>query len=148
MKKFTIFIPLILGGIVGFLLKDSYSFYETIILPPFAPPAWLFPIVWSILYLVMGISHYMIKKDNNNDLEVNTIYNTQLFINLMWPIIFFIFEQLLLSSIWIICLETVLLVLIYRYLKINKLAAYLQIPYLLWSSFATILNISIYILNL
>lgn len=148
MKKFTIFIPLILGGIVGFLLKDSYSFYETLILPLFAPPAWLFPIVWSILYLVMGISHYMIKKDNNNDLEVNTIYNTQLFINLMWPIIFFIFEQLLLSSIWIICLETVLLVLIYRYLKINKLAAYLQIPYLLWSSFATILNISIYILNL
>ena len=146
-KKFMIFLPLILGGFIGFILKDSYTFYESLEVPFFAPPTWLFPIVWSILYLLMGISHYLIKRDNVSDGHIDTIYYIQLFINLMWPIIFFVFEQLLLSSLWIVCLDIVVIIMIYRCLKINKLAGYLQMPYLVWSLFATVLNITIFIFN-
>lgn len=147
MKKISIFIPLILGSIVGFLIKDSFSFYQTLTKPFFAPPNWIFPVVWTILYLLMGISYYMVRKKDESNL-VRQIYYLQLFFNLLWPIVFFIFEQLLLSSIWIVCLDILIVIMIYLFNKVDKLASYLQIPYLVWTLFATILNISIFILNL
>lgn len=147
MKKISIFIPLVLGSIVGFLLKDSFSFYKSLNKPFFAPPNWIFPIVWSILYLLMGISYYLVRNKNDDDVYKH-IYNWQLFFNLLWPIIFFIFEQLLLSSIWIVCLDVLIIVMILLFNKVDKKAGYLQLPYLLWTIFATILNISIFILNL
>lgn len=147
MKKINIFIPLILGTIVGLLLMNSFDFYKTLERPFFAPPNWIFPVVWTILYLLMGISYYIVSNKEDNQL-VKQIYNLQLFLNLLWPIIFFIFEQLLLSSIWIVCLDVLIIVMIYLFNKIDKKASYLQIPYLLWTLFATVLNISIFILNL
>ena len=147
MKKINIFIPLILGSIVGLLLMNSFDFYQTLERPFFAPPNWIFPVVWTVLYLLMGISYYIVSNKEKNQL-VKQIYNLQLFFNLLWPIIFFIFEQLLLSSIWIVCLDVLIIVMIYLFNKIAKTASYLQIPYLLWTLFATVLNISIFILNL
>ena len=147
MKKINIFIPLILGSIVGLSLMNSFDFYQTLERPFFAPPNWIFPVVWTVLYLLMGISYYIVSNKEKNQL-VKQIYNLQLFFNLLWPIIFFIFEQLLLSSIWIVCLDVLIIVMIYLFNKIAKTASYLQIPYLLWTLFATVLNISIFILNL
>ena len=147
MKKLNIFIPLILGSAVGFLLIDSYNFYQTLERPFFAPPSWLFPVVWTILYLLMGISYYIVRNQSDNPL-IKQIFYLQLFFNLLWPIIFFMFEQLLLSSIWIIGLDILIIVMILIFIQVDKKAGYLQIPYLLWTLFATVLNISIYILNL
>ena len=147
MKKISIFIPLILGSIVGFLLMNSYDFYQTLNKPFFAPPNWIFPIVWSVLYLLMGISYYIVMNIDDNKL-IKQVYNLQLFFNLLWPIVFFMFEQLLLSSIWIIGLDVLIIVMILFFSKISKKASFLQIPYLIWTLFATILNISIFILNL
>lgn len=147
MKKIIIFIPIILGTIVGILLMNSYVFYQGLIKPPLAPPNWLFPIAWSILYLLMGISYYKIT-DKTDDVIVMQIYRIQLFFNLVWPVIFFIFELLLLSSIWIVCLDVLVIIMIYMFYKIDSKAGLLQIPYLIWILFATYLNISIFILNL
>lgn len=147
MKKIIIFIPIILGTIIGILLMDSYVFYQGLIKPPLAPPNWLFPIAWSILYLLMGISYYKII-DKTDDVIVRQIYRIQLFFNLVWPVIFFIFELLLLSSIWIVCLDVLVIIMIYMFYKIDSKAGLLQIPYLIWILFATYLNISIFILNL
>lgn len=147
MKKIVIFIPLILGSLVGLLLMNSFSFYDTLVKPWLAPPKWLFPIVWPILYLLMWISYYLVRKYTDNK-TVRDIYYIQLFLNLMWSILFFIFEQLFLSSIWIIFLDLIVIVMISLFNKINKISSYLQIPYLLWLLFATYLNISICILNL
>ena len=101
MKKISIFIPLILGTIVGFFLMNSYDFYKTLDRPFFAPPSWIFPVVWTILYLLMGISYYVVRNKSCNPV-IKQIFYLQLFFNLLWPIVFFIFEQLLLSSIWIV----------------------------------------------
>jgi tryptophan-rich sensory protein len=147
MKKIIIFIPIILGTIIGILLMDSYVFYQGLIKPPLAPPNWLFPIAWSILYLLMGISYYKII-DKTDDVIVRQIYRIQLFFNLMWPVIFFLFELLLLSSIWIVCLDVLVIIMIYMFYKYDKKASILQIPYLLWILFATYLNIALFILNL
>lgn len=147
MKKLSIFIPLILGSLVGLLLMNSFDFYKELIKPPLAPPNWLFPIMWSILYLLMGVSYYLVNKDYSNTI-VRQVYYLQLFFNLLWPIIFFIFEQLGLSSLWIIVLDILIIIMIYMFKQINKKASCLQIPYLLWTIFATYLNVSIFILNL
>lgn len=147
MKKLSIFIPLILGSLVWLLLMNSFDFYKELIKPPLAPPNWLFPIMWSILYLLMGVSYYLVNKDYSNTI-VRQVYYLQLFFNLLWPIIFFIFEQLGLSSLWIIVLDILIIIMIYMFKQINKKASYLQIPYLLWTIFATYLNVSIFILNL
>lgn len=147
MKKIIIFIPIILGTLVGLLLMNSYEFYQGLIKPPLAPPNWLFPIAWSILYLLMGISYYKII-DKSDDVIIRQIYRIQLFFNLVWPVIFFLFELLLLSSIWIVCLDILVIIMIYIFYKIDSKAGLFQIPYLIWILFATYLNISIFILNL
>ena len=147
MRKIIIFIPIILGTIVGLLLMNSYEFYQSLIKPPLAPPSWLFPIVWSILYLLMGISYYMVVNDKD-DLLAKQIYRLQLFFNLLWPVIFFAFRLLLLSSIWIICLDVLVFYMILLFYKINNKFGLWQVPYLLWTLFATYLNISFFILNL
>ena len=126
---------------------NSYDFYQALDKPFFAPPGWIFPVVWTILYLLMGLSYYIVCNNSCNPV-IKQIFNLQLFFNLLWPIIFFIFEQLLLSSIWIVGLDILIIVMILVFTQTDKKAGYLQIPYLVWSLFATVLNISIFILNL
>lgn len=147
MKKISIFIPIILGTIVGLFLMNSYDFYQSLVKPPLYPPGWLFPIVWSILYLLMGISYYIVT-NKNDELVIKQIYRLQLFFNLIWPIIFFMFRLLLLSSIWIVCLDILVIIMVYLFYNVDKKEGLLQIPYLLWILFASYLNISIFILNL
>ncbi len=142
----SIFIPLALGGIVGFLTSGSNT-YQNINQPSFAPPAILFPIVWTILYTLMGISYYLIATSNKENEKAKRTYIIQLAINLIWPILFFTFEAYFLSFIWILLLIYFIIQMILEFYPINKAAAYLQIPYLLWTSFAGILNLWIYFLN-
>lgn len=141
----SILIPLGLGFLVG-LLSGSGDGYNEIIQPSFAPPGWLFPVVWSILYILMGVSDYLVK-DNLNTNSSLSIYKIQLVVNLLWSFIFFKFKLFLLSFLWILLLIFLVIKMIKEFLSINKTSAYLQIPYLLWIIFAAILNFSIYLLN-
>ena len=133
-KKLSIFIliPITLGSIVG-LLTTKNSNIESI-LPPI-----VFPIVWTILYTLMGISSYLVYKETN---EIPKIYISQLIVNLIWPFIFFKFELFTLAFIWILLLILLVIIMIKDFLSKNKLAGYLQIPYLIWLVIAAILNLT------
>ncbi len=141
-----LFFPLILGGVVGILIANFMD-YETLKQPPFAPPSILFPIVWTILYLLMGVSYVIITKQGKQNADLQMIYYLQLFVNLFWPIFFFVLNWKLFSIFWIILLILLVLVMIRKFFKENRVAGILQIPYLLWLFFATYLNIAIVILN-
>ena len=136
-------LPIIGGGIVG-LIISSYMDYQDLIKPPLAPPGFIFPIVWTILYLLMGISYYI---SNSDDKELDQIYLLQLLVNFLWPIIFFVLKMYFSAFLWIILLLILVIVMIKEFLRIKKLSGYLQIPYLLWLLYATYLNIGVFILN-
>lgn len=142
-----ILIPLGVGALVGFL-SGSNSTYSDIMKPEFSPPAILFPIVWSILYILMGISSYMIS-ESTDVLKDNALfyYYGQLSVNFLWSFIFFTFKWYLIAFIWLILLIVLVVLMIIKFYRVNRLSAYLQIPYLLWILFASILNFSIYVLN-
>lgn len=145
---FFLAIPLILGLIVGFLSRPTAS-YEALVKPFFAPPGFVFPIVWTILYLLMGISSYLIAQSNNPRRYPALItYMEQLFVNLAWSPIFFTLNFRFLAFLWILFLIYLVVKMIVQFKRVSHRAAYLQIPYLLWLIFAALLNFSIVILNL
>lgn len=145
-KLFYLFFPIILGSLVGFIINGSID-YNSLVKPALATPSWLFPVMWSILYLLMGISYYILKKDEEDLGIVSVIYYIQLFVNLLWSFIFFMFKLRLLAVFWIILLDILVIVMLYLFFYKNKYSAYLNIPYLLWILFATYLTIGIYVLN-
>jgi len=142
----SILVPVLLGGIVGFIIS-SFIDYNSLQKPPFAPPSILFPIIWTILYILMGVSYGRLKSKELTDEKISMIYYLQLVINLLWPIFFFILKWRLFAFFWIILLDVVVIIMIMRFYKKDKISGLLQIPYLLWSLFATYLNLGVYILN-
>lgn len=140
-----ILVPLI-AGFIGNLIAGGTDIYNKINTPSFAPPGFLFPIVWSILYIAMGISAYLISKENNNQ-KANKLYYVQLIVNSLWSILFFRFKLFAVSTLWLVLLLVLVSFMIYEFYKLNKTSALINIPYLLWISFAFILNYSIYLLN-
>lgn len=151
MKKWKIFaksilIPVIIGGVVGLIISGSMD-YESLQKPPLSPPGIIFPIVWTILYVLMGISYGILESKNLNDEKINLIYYLQLFVNALWSIFFFVLKWRLFSFIWIILLLILIIIMIVKFYKKDKLSGILQIPYLLWTLFATYLNLTIYLMN-
>lgn len=142
----SILIPLIVGGVIGLIISGSID-YDSLQKPPLAPPSILFPIMWTILYILMGISYGILKDKTLVNKEINLIYYIQLFVNALWPIAFFVLKWRLFAFFWIILLATLIIIMIIKFYKKNKLSGLLQIPYLLWTLFATYLNLSIYLLN-
>lgn len=142
----SILIPVVVGLIVGTITSSSMQ-YNTLIKPVFAPPSILFPIVWTILYVLMGISYGILDSKSLVNSEINFIYYLQLFVNSMWSIIFFTFEWRLFAFIWISILVLLIIAMIIKFYNKDKVVGLLQIPYLLWALFASCLNLSIYILN-
>ena len=147
----AIIIPLAVGGLSALLTMGSMDLYETIIQPPLAPPAILFPIVWTILYTLMGISSGIIYNSQNGTEAARNnalaVYALQLFINFIWSIVFFNLRAFLPAFVLILVLWVLIIVMIIRFYKIDKTAALLQIPYLLWVTFAAYLNLGIFLLN-
>ena len=139
-------LPIVGGSLVG-LIISGYNNYGDMVKPPLSPPSYIFPIVWTILYILMGISYFLATKDNENNKELDQIYLLQLLVNFMWPIIFFVLKMYFTAFLWIILLLILVIVMIKELLKINKIIGYLQIPYLIWLLFATYLNIGIFLLN-
>lgn len=146
-----ILIPLAVGGVSALITRGNMDLYSTINAPPLAPPAWLFPVVWTILYILMGISSAMIYTDrvasDSDKKSALYTYGLSLIFNFFWSIIFFNLRAFLFAFLWLLALLFLIVRTIMKYLKINKTAAYLQIPYLLWVTFAGYLNLAIYILN-
>ena len=147
-KTFAIalIIPLALGGLSGFITSGSMD-YEMLVRPPLSPPGILFPIVWTLLYALMGISYGILKDKGLLDDNARWVYYIQLFVNLLWPIIFFNLKWRLLAFIWIVILDFLVLAMAVTFYNRNKLSGLLQIPYLAWVLFATYLNLSVYLLN-
>lgn len=121
--------------------------FETIQKPVLSPPGWLFPIVWTVLYILMGIASYLVLTTESSQRVTLFIYKIQLFFNFIWPIIFFNLRLYLLAFIWLIILWLLILITAILFYKTNKLAGYLMLPYLIWVTFAGYLNLSIYLLN-
>lgn len=142
----AILIPVIVGGIVG-LIISGFIDYNSLVQPPLAPPSILFPIMWSILYVLMGVSYGILDSNSLVDSSINSIYYWQLFVNALWSIFFFVLKWRFFSFIWILLLLVLIIIMTIRFYKKNKIAGFLQIPYILWVSFATYLNFSIYLLN-
>ena len=149
----AILIPLAIGGLSALLTMGNMDIYKEINTPPLSPPSFLFPIVWTILYVLMGISSGMIYNtsvkatDQTKKEKALLTYALSLVFNFGWSLIFFNKRAYFLALVWICVLLFLIAKTIYDYFKINKLAAYLQIPYLIWVFFATYLNIGIAILN-
>lgn len=155
MKKFSLTDLLIfivstelVGAFSALISGDFNSIYTEIIKPPLSPPAWLFPAVWAVLYAIMGISAYMIYRSNNHLSEkAFKIYIIQLAVNFSWSIIFFKFRLMTVAAVVAVLLALLVGLMIYMFGKIKKSAGLINIPYLLWSIFASYLAIGTAILN-
>lgn len=143
---FYLLSPLLMGTIVGILISSSID-YQNLIKPPLAPPKIFFPIAWTIIYFLLGLSYLLLQKNDKSHPFATTVYYIQLCVNYLWSIIFFILKWRFISILWIILLDILVIMMIYLFYKKVRISAYLNIPYLLWSLFATYLTIGIYILN-
>lgn len=142
----SILIPVLVGAFIG-IVTSSFIDYNTLEQPPFSPPAILFPIVWTILYTLMGLSYGILESNSLVDSKINLIYYLQLFVNALWSFFFFVFDWRLFSFFWILLLITLVVIMIIEFYRKNKIAGLLQIPYLIWLIFAAYLNFGVYLLN-
>ena len=142
----SILIPVIIGGVIGLIISSSID-YNSLQKPPLSPPSILFPIVWTILYVLMGISYGILDSKSLIEPKTKIIYSLQIFVNATWSLIFFTLKWRLFAFIWIIILDALVIVMIIDFFKKNKTAGLLQIPYLLWIIFASYLNLGVYLLN-
>ena len=146
----SLILPIGLGSIAGIITaKEISAWYAALNKPSFNPPGYLFGPVWSALYILMGVSMFLIWNTPKTKLRQKalTVFGVQLFFNFWWSILFFSFHTILLSLVDILLLWFLIIYMITLFKKIKPVAAYLQIPYLLWLTFATVLNICIWYLN-
>lgn len=138
-----------IGGLSGWLIRDGVKAYMPLPKPPLTPPPIVFPIVWGILYFLMGISIariYLTLKSEQRSWSMG-IYALQLFFNFFWSIIFFNMQAFGFAFAWIVALWLLVLGMILNFVQIDKLAGRLQLPYLLWVTFAAYLNFGTWMLN-
>lgn len=143
----SILIPLAVGGLSAFFTRNSMDSFETINKPPLSPPGWLFPIVWTILFILMGIASYLVAVSKKPNRLALILYGIQLFFNFLWSIVFFNYEAYLFAFIWLIILWILIIATTVLFFRISKPAGYLMLPYIAWVSFAAYLNFAIYLLN-
>lgn len=132
------------------ITKDNMDLYSKISTPALSPPGWVFPVVWSALYVLMGVSLYLVLNNKIHTVSKTSAYvlfAVQLFFNFIWSPIFFNKQWFLLAFVVLVTLWLVTLAMTLKFYKLSKLASLLQIPYILWLTFAGYLNLAIYILN-
>lgn len=136
------------GALAGILTMGTSKIYGSLTKPSFAPPSYLFPIVWTILFILMGISAYLVyMTDSPAKSTALKIYLAQLAVNFLWSIIFFSLNAYFFAFIWLVLLWVLIIFMLYYFYTVNPVAAYLQIPYFLWVAFAGVLNFSVAMLN-
>ena len=143
-------VPLLVGVVSAFLTRGGMEMFETIVKPPLSPPNWLFPVVWTILYILMGISSYLILTSGAEQEKIEkaiSIYGYQLVVNFLWTTFFFNLQWYLFSFFWLLLLWLLVFQMIRKFSEIDKRAALLNLPYLIWLTFAGYLNLGIWWLN-
>lgn len=144
---FYIVITLLIGSLPSiFVIKNNV--YETLNKPPLSPPGILFPIVWTILFILMGVSIYRVMMSNSDKKkEGRLIYFIQLIVNALWTPIFFGLNEYFLAFLWILMLIVLVITMLIVFFKIDKISSYINIPYLIWLLFACYLNFGVFALN-
>ena len=145
-----IVIPLAVGLISALLSMNAREEFQTLNKPPLAPPAWLFPVVWTVLYILMGVASYLILREGLEREDVQKSLDTyllQLFFNFGWSIIFFNFGWRLFAFAWLAAMWALIIKMMNQFKPINKTAFYLMIPYIIWVTFAGYLNLGFFLLN-
>lgn len=143
-------VPLLTGALAAFIVKDDFAVYEGLYKPLLSPPAGLFPVVWTILYVLMGIASYLVAvSDSSRQRKGRALktYAVQLVLNFLWPILFFGFEMFGLALLCMLLLLAAVFVCYVLFAHISAAAGRLLLPYLLWSAFALYLNIGVVLLN-
>ena len=146
----NITLPLIVGGVSSLLTKKSMESFQSLNQPPPSPPKWLFPVVWTALYIAMGVAAHLVDMYGGKYEETKRaklFYYLQLGFNFFWTLIFFNLGAYVFALIWIISMWILILTTAIKFRSIKPLAGYLFIPYLLWVAFATYLNAGIAVLN-
>jgi len=148
-KKLLIFIfgTYLIGGLFSFFI-DMPSMYQELNKPFLSPPGYVFPIVWTVLYTLMGVSLYLVSEESGDKKKSYIIYIVQLILNSLWTLFYFGLDMKLFAFFILIGLIISVIIMILEFRKLNKTAAYLQIPYLIWLIFAGYLNLSTYLLNM
>lgn len=143
-------LPLLVGGVSALLTRESMMLFESVQKPPLSPPGWLFPVVWTILYTLMGIASYLVLTSEAPKEEVGraiNVYLYQLLVNFLWSTWFFNLQWYFFAFFWLVLLWVMILITLVRFYRISKPAGYLMVPYLLWVTFAGYLNLGIALLN-
>ena len=143
-------IPLAVGGLSSFITKDAMKDFKTLRQPLLSPPSWVFPVVWTILYLIMGFASYLVYTSDASEprrRKALTVYGVQLIANFLWSILFSSLGLYLVGFIWILVLWLLVFTCTVLFYYIRKSAGKLMIPYLVWATFAAYLNLGIYLLN-
>lgn len=143
-------IPLAVGGLSALMTVDNMIMFEVVKKPPLAPPKWLFPVAWTVLYVLMGIASYLVYVSKAPSVKKNSalsVYVISLIFNFAWSLIFFNLENYLFAFVWLCALWLLVVITTVKFFGINKTAGILMLPYVLWVTFAGYLNYGIYLLN-
>ena len=147
---FNLAVPLITGAVSGFLTRSAMQQYGQLNQPPLSPPSAVFPVVWTTLFLLTGISAYLVtmkRSDGLKSFDLPAVYWIQLIVNFIWPLIFFNLAIYGIALAWLILLIILVIYMIFQFHDITPAAGWLQVPYLLWLIFAGYLNAGIWLLN-
>ena len=143
-------IPLGVGGLAALLTGGGMGEYSNFIKPPYSPPGWLFPVVWTILYLLMGYASYRVVTAQSEPVKVRRaliLYGAQLAVNFLWPLVFFGAKWYLAAFFVLLVLWVLVFLCIYAFADVDEKAGDLLLPYILWITFAAYLNVGVYLLN-
>ena len=141
-------VPLAVGGLSAFASGSFSEQYAVVNKPPLSPTGWIFPVVWTLLYLAMGYASYLVMTVGGRDAkDALTVYYVQLALNFLWPILFFRFRLYTFAIFELILLIAAVTVMVIRFSHIEERAGYLTLPYLIWLCFALYLNIGVAVLN-
>ncbi len=143
-------VPLAVGFLSARLSGNNMEEYQNLIQPSFAPPGWVFPVVWTMLYILMGIASYRIYSTGSYRPQVKSalfFYGLQLLANFLWSILFFGLQLRGIALLWLIFLWILILITTIKFYRLDKVAGFLMVPYLIWVSFAGILNYYVWQLN-
>ena len=145
-----IVIPLLIGLVSAFITSGAMEDFKSLNKPSLTPPSWLFPVVWTVLFILMGIASYFALMSDGQQKDITSalvFYTVQLAFNFLWSLFFFNFGFYRFAFVWLIVLWLLILITTVKFFKLSSLAGYLLLPYLLWVSFAAYLNFGIAYLN-
>ena len=143
-------IPLVVGGLAALLTSGSMDLFEMVEKPPLSPPGWLFPVAWTILYILMGVASYLVWQTTGSPRlrqQALRLYGLQLVVNFVWPLLFFNLQWYVVAFLWLVLLWVLILLTLLAFRRLSPVAGWLLVPYLLWVTFAGYLNLGIAILN-